>query len=219
MIHRVYNQAKHAANLHEVVIATDDERIADAVRSFAGNVVMTSKDHVSGTDRCAEVISQVTGFDVVVNIQGDEPFINPLQIDLLTACFQDKGTLIATLVKTISTEEELFNTNKPKVVVDRNNKALYFSRQTIPFQKATPTAEWYEALPYYAHIGIYGYTVDTLKEITQLPPSLLELAEGLEQLRWLENGYSITTALSNHDNDAVDTPEDLKHILKKYFAS
>ncbi|OYD42429.1 3-deoxy-manno-octulosonate cytidylyltransferase [Sphingobacterium cellulitidis] len=217
MIQRVYNQIKHAASLSEVVVATDDQRIFDHVKSFAGNVVMTKKDHQSGTDRCAEVISNISGFDIAVNIQGDEPFIDPQQIDLLVSCFQNPEVQIATLVRPITEIEDLENINKPKVVLNLNQEALYFSRQPIPFLRGKNIQDWLKNETYYNHIGIYGFKVETLKKIASLPISKLETAESLEQLRWLDNGYKIKTAISNHINDAIDTPEDLKAILKKYF--
>lgn len=217
MIQRVYNQVKHAASLSEVVVATDDQRIFDHVKSFAGNVVMTKKDHQSVTDRCAEVISNISGFDIAVNIQGDEPFIDPQQIDLLVSCFQNPEVQIATLVRPITEIEDLENINKPKVVLNLNQEALYFSRQPIPFLRGKNIQDWLKNETYYNHIGIYGFKVDTLKKIASLPISKLETAESLEQLRWLDNGYKIKTAISNHINDAIDTPEDLKAILKKYF--
>ncbi|MGB7527377.1 3-deoxy-manno-octulosonate cytidylyltransferase [Sphingobacterium cellulitidis] len=217
MIQRVYNQVKHAASLSEVVVATDDQRIFDHVKSFAGNVVMTKKDHQSGTDRCAEVINNISGFDIAVNIQGDEPFIDPQQIDLLVSCFQNPEVQIATLVRPITEIEDLENINKPKVVLNLNQEALYFSRQPIPFLRGKNIQDWLKNETYYNHIGIYGFKVDTLKKVASLPISKLETAESLEQLRWLDNGYKIKTAFSNHINDAIDTPEDLKAILKKYF--
>ena len=219
MIQRVYNQVKHATSLSEVVVATDDQRIFDHVKSFAGNVVMTSKDHQSGTDRCAEVINSISGFDVAINIQGDEPFIDPQQIDLLVSCFEKPETSIATLVRSITELADLENVNKPKVVLNHNNEALYFSRQPIPYFRGLNISEWLSNAPYYNHIGIYGYKIVVLKEIAKLPISKLETTESLEQLRWLDNGYKIQAAVSNHINDAIDTPEDLETILKKYFRS
>lgn len=216
MIQRVYNQVNHALSVSEVIVATDDERIEKEVRSFGGNVVMTSPDHVSGTDRCAEVMRHIQGFDIVVNIQGDEPFVDPLQIDLLVSCFQNPETQIATLVKKITDQEELENPNRPKVIIDKNEFALYFSRQALPYAKGIKKTEWLEKGFYFSHIGIYGFQTHVLQEITKLPPSFLEKTEGLEQLRWLENGYKIKTAISHHDNDAVDTPEDLAALKSKY---
>jgi len=218
MIQRVYNQVKHAASLSEVVVATDDQRIFDHVKSFAGNVVMTKKEHQSGTDRCAEVINNISGFDIAINIQGDEPFIDPQQIDLLVSCFQRPEVKIATLVRPIQELTDLENVNKPKVVLNQKSEALYFSRQPIPYMRGADIKEWLSKETYYNHIGIYGFKVETLKELAKLPISKLETTESLEQLRWLDNGYRIQTAVSTHINDAIDSPEDLQDILKKYFS-
>lgn len=218
MIQRVYNQVKHAASLSEVVVATDDQRIFDHVKSFAGNVVMTKKEHQSGTDRCAEVINNISGFDIAINIQGDEPFIDPQQIDLLVSCFQRPEVEIATLVRPIQELSDLENVNKPKVVLNQKSEALYFSRQAIPYMRGADIKEWLSKETYYNHIGIYGFKVETLKELSRLPISKLETTESLEQLRWLDNGYRIQTAVSTHINDAIDSPEDLQDILKKYFS-
>ncbi len=218
MIQRVYNQVKHAASLSEVVVATDDQRIFDHVKSFAGNVVMTKKEPQSGTDRCAEVINNISGFDIAINIQGDEPFIDPQQIDLLVSCFQRPEVEIATLVRPIQELSDLENVNKPKVVLNQKSEALYFSRQAIPYMRGADIKEWLSKETYYNHIGIYGFKVETLKELARLPISKLETTESLEQLRWLDNGYRIQTAVSTHINDAIDSPEDLQDILKKYFS-
>ena len=217
MIQRVYQQAKHTLSLSEVIVATDDQRIYDHVKNFAGNVMMTSKTHQSGTDRCAEVAANLIGFDVAINIQGDEPFIDPQQIDLLASCFKQQDIEISTLIRRVATEEELFNENKPKVVLNRKGEAIYFSRQAVPFLRGTKPNEWLTKRPYYNHIGIYGYRIDILKQLTELPLSDLETMESLEQLRWIDNGYKIQTAISTHSNDAIDTPEDLEQVLKKYF--
>lgn len=217
MIQRVYEQVKGCASLAEVVVATDDSRIEEHVRAFAGNVVMTSSKHESGTDRCAEVISKINGFDIAINIQGDEPFINPLQIELLCSLFDDQQTEIGTLVKQIETQEDLFNESTPKVIVSKQQQALYFSRQTIPFQRGVERSEWLRKQTYYKHIGIYGYRADILKEITALPVSPFEKAEALEQLRWIENGYRVKVAKTEFDTIAVDHPEDLEIIRKKFF--
>lgn len=219
MIQRVYNQAKHTSSLSEVIVATDDQRIYDHIKNFGGNVVMTKREHQSGTDRCAEVIENIQGFDIVINIQGDEPFIDPQQIDLLSSCFAQPDTQIATLVRKVEDIDELFNENKPKVVLRKDGQAIYFSRQAIPFLRGTKKEDWLKSRPYYNHIGIYGYRVNILTELANLPYSDLEAMEGLEQLRWLDNGYNIHTAVSNHTNDAIDTPEDLQHIIRKYFNS
>ncbi len=212
MIQRVYEQAHKSGSLNEVVVATDDDRIFSHVRDFGGKALMTSPAHQSGTDRCAEVLTIHTGFDVAINIQGDEPFIDPAQIDLLVACFEKQDVCIATLIKKIATTEELFNTGIPKVVVDHMGKAIYFSRQTIPFQRNAPSQDWLHLHPYYKHIGIYGYRADTLAALTKLGVSTLEKAEALEQLRWIENGYAIQTAETTLETLSVDTPEDLEKI-------
>ena len=212
MIQRVYEQASKASGLAEVIVATDDERIAAEVANFGGNFIITSSQHQSGTDRCAEVASALSGFDAVINIQGDEPYIDPSQIELLISCFEDKNVQLATLIKKINTDEELFNVNIPKVLLNIKQEAIYFSRQTIPYIRAVEKEFWIEQHQFYKHIGIYGYTYATLQAITKLPPSLLELAESLEQLRWIENGYRIQTRITNVDTIAIDTPEDLIKI-------
>jgi 3-deoxy-manno-octulosonate cytidylyltransferase (CMP-KDO synthetase) len=217
MIQRVYDQVRKTTGLNEVIVATDDERIYDHVQRFGGNVMMTATTHESGTDRCAEVINKVEGFDIAINIQGDEPFISPLQIERLLSCFQSVDTQIATLIKEIHDEEELWNTNTPKVVCNLTGEAIYFSRQTIPFVRREDQDKWRNSHQFYKHIGIYGYRTDILKELAKLDISSLERAESLEQLRWIENGYRIQTALTEHETLAVDTPEDLANILDRYF--
>lgn len=211
MIQRVYEQVKGV--LDDAYVATDDERIEEAVRAFGGKVVMTSVNHKSGTDRCYEAYCKVGhGFDVVVNIQGDEPFIQRSQLEAVKACFDDGSTQIATLVKPFSPADgydALENVNSPKVVVNRQMQALYFSRSIIPFQRNRDRKEWLAGHVYYKHIGLYAYRADVLKEITSLPQSPLELAESLEQLRWLENGYSVKVGVSEVETIGIDTPEDL----------
>ena len=206
MIQRVYEQSM-LANLDKVVVATDDERIAAEVNRFGGEFVMTASTHQSGTDRCAEVVKNLPGYDIVINIQGDEPFIDPKQINLIRDCFADPEVKLATLIKEIHSEEELFNPNVPKVVIGTQQQAIYFSRHPIPYLRQ-PT----QSHQYYKHIGIYGYQTATLLEITRLNPSLLELAESLEQLRWIENGYQIQTKLTTIETIAIDSPSDLLKI-------
>lgn len=209
MVQRVYEQATKA-NLTEVVVATDDDRIAEVVRGFGGNVVMTSADHPSGTDRCAEAMAKYkSGWDAVINIQGDEPYIHPNQINILAEILQREEVEIGTLIKKISHSEELLNVNTPKVVINEKGEALYFSRQPIPYMKGEEVTEWVNHHTYYKHIGIYGYKASVLPKLTQLKQSSLEIAESLEQLRWLENGCRIATGITVEETLAVDTPDDL----------
>ena len=211
VIQRVYEQV--AGVLDDAYVATDDERIEEAVKAFGGKVVMTSVNHKSGTDRCYEACCKVgQGYDVVVNIQGDEPFIRRSQLEAVKACFDDEFTQIATLVKPFAPEdgfEALENVNSPKVVVNRQMQALYFSRSIIPFQRNRERKDWLANHLYYKHIGLYAYRASVLKEITALPQSSLELAESLEQLRWLENGYTIKVGVSDVETIGIDTPQDL----------
>jgi 3-deoxy-manno-octulosonate cytidylyltransferase (CMP-KDO synthetase) len=212
MIRRVYEQAEQASSLNHIVVATDDERIFEHVLAFGGEAMMTSSTHQSGTDRCAEVVSNKVGFDIAINIQGDEPYIDPKQIDLLAGCFEEATTQIATLVKAIKSKEELFNNNSPKVILNTNKEAIYFSRATLPFQRGVVPEDWLLHHKYYKHIGIYGYRCGVLKELTSLPVSSLERAESLEQLRWLENGYRIKTAETHFETVAIDEPSDLDKV-------
>lgn len=212
VIQRVYEQV--AGVLDDAYVATDDVRIEAAVKSFGGKVVMTSVDHKSGTDRCYEACTKIGGdFDVVVNIQGDEPFIQPSQLQAVKSCFDDSSTQIATLVKPFSGNDDfavLENVNSPKVVVNKNMNALYFSRSIIPYQRNADKNDWLKNHTYYKHIGLYAYRREVLKEITSLPQSSLELAESLEQLRWLENGYTIKVGISEVETIGIDTPQDLE---------
>jgi 3-deoxy-manno-octulosonate cytidylyltransferase (CMP-KDO synthetase) len=215
MIQRVYQRCKLSGSLAEVIVATDDKRIFDHVYGFGGKVAMTSPDHRSGTERCAEIIKMnFSGQspDMVINIQGDEPFIEPGQIDTVIDCLLNPDLSIATLAKKISTTEELFNPNVVKLLPGINGKALYFSRSVVPYFRGLPEEKWVENHPYLKHIGIYGYKTKVLTEIVNLPPSPLETAESLEQLRWLEHGYSIGYRVSHYDSIAIDTPEDLLKI-------
>ncbi|MCX3265217.1 3-deoxy-manno-octulosonate cytidylyltransferase [Pedobacter agri] len=214
MIQRVYEQASKAKSLSKVVVATDDERIADEVKRFGGEFVFTGSQHQSGTDRCAEVIEKLPDYEIVINIQGDEPFIEPAQIDLLASCFIEEKVQLATLIKPIQSQESIYNPNSPKVVIDINGRAMYFSRSPIPFIRNGEPGVWAEKHKFYKHIGIYGYRTESLKAITKLPPSALEIAESLEQLRWIENGFYIQTKVTDLETVAIDTPEDLLKLNK-----
>ena len=212
MVERVYKQASKSSSLQKVIVATDDERIYDHVKNFGGNVVMTSSSHPSGTDRCAEVLSKETEqWDAVINIQGDEPFIDPSQIDLLAGLLKN-GAQIGTLIKKIQNTEELMNPNTPKVVIGANHQALYFSRQPIPYLKGSEIHHWHKETDYFKHIGLYGYQSAVLPKLTQLPQGKAEKSESLEQLRWLENGYPIQTAVTEVETIAIDTPSDLDRL-------
>lgn len=217
MIQRVYEQVQDVLDL--VYVATDDQRIETAVQSFGGNVVMTSDQHRSGTDRCYEAFCKIgEGYDVIVNIQGDEPFIQPEQIIALKDCFTDESIQIATLVKPFNPDADfetaLLNANSPKVVLNKNNEAMYFSRSIIPYMRGREFSEWLPNHTYYKHIGLYAYRSTTLKEITQLAQSPLELVESLEQLRWLENGYKIKVGITQQETIGIDTPEDMEKALE-----
>ena len=217
MIQRVYEQVVDTVD--HLCVATDDIRIANAVKAFGGNVVMTSETLPSGTDRCYEAYTKVgQGEEIIINIQGDEPFIQPAQIESLKACFGNEGTDIATLAKpfkaTDDFETTLFNPNTPKVVFNKRNEAMYFSRSIIPYVRGSVYTEWLKEQTFYKHIGLYAYRVNVLKEICALPPSTLEKAESLEQLRWLENGYRITVGITEQETIGIDTPEDMEKALQ-----
>ncbi len=219
MIQRVYEQASKV--LTDVYVATDDQRIYDAVQSFGGNAIMTSSHHKSGTDRCYEAYTK-TGkeFDVIINIQGDEPFIQPEQINTLQACFDDDKTEIATLATKVRERdgyEFLSNPNNPKVVVSLDNYALYFSRSVIPYLRGKETYDWTKLHHFYKHIGIYAYRTDVLRKVTSLPQTPLELAESLEQLRWLENGLKIKVGYTDVESVGIDTPEDLEKVKELFL--
>ena len=211
VVQRVYGQV--AGLLDRTVVATDDKRIAEAVKSFGGEAVMTSPSHRSGTDRCREALDLCGGdYDIVINIQGDEPFVRRSQLSALLSCFDDTATDIATLVKPMTEAdgwEAIANPNSPKVVVDATMHALYFSRSVIPYVRGHEQGEWPGLHTYYKHIGLYAYRAEVLRRITALPQSRLELAESLEQLRWLENGYKIKVATTETETIGIDTPDDL----------
>lgn len=214
MIRRVYEQATKCSGLSRIIVATDDDRIFSHVRDFGGEVMMTSGNHRSGTDRIGEIITLLsaennTAFDVVVNIQGDEPMLDPGQISMLLGCFADPVVGIASLMKAISSVEELFNPNVVKVVSDKPGFALYFSRSPVPYLRGIPEEEWLQNGCFNKHIGLYAFRTGILEEITQLPESPLEISESLEQLRWLEHGYRIKMVATEYETIAIDTPEDL----------
>lgn len=211
----VYENARKALDF--VYVATDDERIYRAVENFGGKAVYTLPTHQSGTDRCAEAarkISEHIQIDVVVNIQGDEPFIRPEQIESLKACFDAPETEIATLIKPVSDASEVFNPNRPKVVINGKQEALYFSRSPIPYIRDAKQEDWLNRHPFFCHLGMYAYRFDVLQELTRLPVGVLERAESLEQLRWLENGYRIRTAQTTVESIGIDTPDDLENARK-----
>lgn len=209
VIERVYNMV--AETLDDAYVATDDQRIYDAVVAFGGKAVMTREDHKSGTDRIEEAVEKLgSDCDVVVNIQGDEPFIHKSQIETVCHCFDDPQTQIATLGKPFADMEAVDNCNSPKIVLDNNSCAMYFSRSVIPFVRNVEHEEWLKHFPFLKHIGIYAYRKEVLHEITRLPMSSLEKAESLEQLRWLQNGYKIKVGLTDIETIGIDTPDNLE---------
>ena len=216
VIQRVYEQA--VSVLPEAYVATDDKRIFKCVEDFGGRAVMTRADHKSGTDRIEEAVEKIEEQGarsekkddlVVINIQGDEPFIRPSQIETLMHLFDDPETQIGTLGKRFDTIEAVRNPNSPKIVTDRRGFALYFSRSVIPFIRGVEADEWMTHYPFLKHLGVYAYRREVLAEVTRLPQSALEKAESLEQLRWLENGYRIRVGLTDMETVGIDTPEDL----------
>ena len=213
MVHREYEQAVKSTYLDKVIIATEDEKVVDHVAAFGGVSMLTKPDHASGTDRCFEVLqSQSEAYDYVVNIQGDEPFIDPKQIDELAGLL-DGDVELATLIKKITTNDELFNLGEVKTVFNKKMEALYFSRQPIPYYRNAAELDWLQEQDYYKHIGIYAYRADILERISNLAVSDLEKAESLEQLRWLENGLKIKLAFTEFESICIDTREDLEKVL------
>ena len=209
VIQHVYEKAITA--LDEAYVATDDERIYDAVLTFGGKAVMTRNNHKSGTDRIEEACEKInTDAEVIINIQGDEPFVHPSQLETIQRLFDHPQTQIGTLGKRFESMEAVMNPNSPKIVVDKNGFALYFSRSVIPFIRGKEQNCWLEYFPFLKHLGIYAYRRETLHEITQLPQSSLEIAESLEQLRWLENGYRIRVGRTDIETVGIDTPDDLQ---------
>lgn len=212
VIQRVYEQVSNV--LTDVYVATDDSRIFNAVTNFGGKAVMTSPDHKSGTDRIEEAVSKIgKTYDVIINIQGDEPFIHESQIRTVCECFNDPQTMIATLGRPFTAKDtlkDLENPNSPKIVCDNNGFAMYFSRSIIPYIRNIDKQEWLNNFNYLKHIGLYAYRSNVLDEITRLPQSSLEIAESLEQLRWLQNGYKIKVGITDIETIGIDTPQDLK---------
>lgn len=209
VIQHVYE--KVAAVLEAAYVATDDERIYDVVKSFGGQVVMTRTDHKSGTDRIEEAIEKIGGeWDVVVNVQGDEPFVAKSQLDTICHCFDDPTTQIATLGKPFESMKAVQNPNSPKIVVDNMGFAMYFSRSVIPYVRGKEMSSWLTHYPFLKHLGIYAYRKDVLRQVTQLPQSSLEIAESLEQLRWLQNGFKIKVGTTDVETVGIDTPQDLE---------
>jgi 3-deoxy-manno-octulosonate cytidylyltransferase (CMP-KDO synthetase) len=217
MVERVYEQASKSKSLDKVIVATDHEKIFRNVLNFGGNVVLTKEEHPSGTDRCFETLQKETQqYDYVINIQGDEPFIKPEQIDQL-ASLLDGHTEIATMVAKVHDPALLSNPGIVKVIFDKNMNAIYFSRESIPYFRGAKKDEWIKKHTYYKHVAIYAYRSDILEKITGLPVSGLEMAESLEQLRWLENGFRIRIGITEHESFGIDTPEDLEKALARFI--
>ncbi len=220
MIQRVYEQAVKSQKLSRVIVATDDDRIFNHVKKFGGNVLMTDVEHTNGTTRCNQIISLLEDagelFDIAVNIQGDEPYINPEQIDSVISLFENTNVQIGTLAKKITDNNELFDSNVVKVIMNNKGKAVYFSRQSIPMLRDVENTKWLENFDFYKHIGLYAYKTTILKEIAIMPASLLEQAEKLEQLRWLENEISISVNITDYESIAIDTQDDLLKLETKY---
>jgi 3-deoxy-manno-octulosonate cytidylyltransferase (CMP-KDO synthetase) len=216
MIQRVYDQAKKAPSLHRVLVATDDPRIYDHVLSFGGESVMTSPDHNSGTERCWEALQRIgEPYAFVINIQGDEPFIDPSQIELLASVLNNDETELATLMIPVASAEVLFDPGEAKIVVNEKMQALYFSRSVIPYLKGVEKSEWHLHHRFYRHVGMYAYRSDILAKISRLEVSSLEKSESLEQLRWIENGFKIQCVVTKFESHCIDTPEDVQKVSQR----
>ena len=216
MVQRVFEQASKCQDVDRLVVATDDQRIFDHVNEFGGEAIMTSEEHRSGTDRCGEVLDKMDkAYDLVLNIQGDEPFIDPEHISMVIQALDREATDIATLAIPIRDTEQLMNANVPKVIRNKNEMAVYFSRLPIPFQRDFDETQWLEKFPYLKHIGLYGFKAGVLSKVVNDPPDPLELAESLEQLRWLSAGYQIHVSITDKENHTIDTPEDLKRLTQE----
>lgn len=215
MLQRVYEQASKSKQLAAVVVATDDERIANHVQSFGGRVVMTAGHHPSGTDRCWDALQQMPEpYTYLINIQGDEPFINPEQIDELALALQDGTVELATQMIAVDSYEVLFDRGEVKIILNHQNEALYFSRMPIPYIKGVDEKHWHSHYRYYRHVGLYAYRRDILEKITALPVSSLERAESLEQLRWLQNGFTIKCVPTQYESHCIDVPEDVDKVAR-----
>lgn len=216
MIHSVYENTSVVKSLNDVIVATDDDRIKNEVLSFGGKVVMTSANHKSGTERCAEVVSGLNPKpDIVINVQGDVPFVASDHIEKIVSCFQSNQVQIATIMKRITEEKRLINPHITKVVFNKRMQAIYFSRTPIPYIRDVNHEMWVQAFDYFEHIGLYGYRSEALEAISKLPEGKLEQAESLEQLRWLENGFAVQLAETTFDSISIDTPEDLSQVIVK----
>ncbi len=219
MIQRVVEKVQQCRSISHVIVATDDERIFNHVQDFGAHAVMTSSDHPSGTDRCLETFININSdADCIINVQGDEPFVDPKQLESLIDLIAQPEVTIATLAKKITDAQTLHDAAKVKVVLNAHAQALYFSRQAIPFYRNAENSTWHTLHTYYKHLGLYAYTPEKLKEICALTPSSLEKAESLEQLRWIENGHAIHVAITDIESPAIDTPEDLEAVLARYFS-
>jgi 3-deoxy-manno-octulosonate cytidylyltransferase (CMP-KDO synthetase) len=214
MIQRVYEQSLKSTSLHSVIVATDDQKIFDHVNSFGGKAVITGKHHASGTDRCFEALSHIDiHYEHIINIQGDEPFIEPQQIDELAKALHH-DVEIATQMIVVKSKEELFDPGEAKIVLNENNEAMYFSRSPVPFVRNADEKNWHLYHTFYRQVGMYAYRKDILEKITRLPVSSLEKAESLEQLRWLQYGFKIKCVITQYESHCVDIPEDVDRILK-----
>ena len=213
MIQRVYEQAKKSSLINKLIVATDDSRIYDHVLSFGGDVMMTSANHTSGTDRCGEVIKEYVDFDIAINIQGDEPLIKPEQLNSVLEMFKDKNVQIGTLIKKLTNIDDILNPNRIKVVLDKDQNGIYFSRSPIPFIANVDQSKWLLKARFWKHIGIYAWRIETLKELLDLEKTELEKVESLEQLRWIYNGYKIATVETTIETPNIDVPQDLAKVL------
>jgi 3-deoxy-manno-octulosonate cytidylyltransferase (CMP-KDO synthetase) len=212
MIQRVYEQVQQCPLIDKIVVATDHTGIMEHVAAFGGEALMTAADHVSGTDRCAEVARQVSAATIILNVQGDEPFVQPEQLTLLIETLSAAACPIATLGKKITDSEAIFNPNIVKIVPSQQGQALYFSRHPIPYVRGTEQAYWVEKAVFYKHIGLYAFQAEALQAISRLSPTPLEIAESLEQLRWMDYGYGIAVGITDLETIGIDTPDDLKKI-------